>query len=45
MALNQKHIRVHAGKQEYTGEESGNIVLGQGGVDILVAQNVLCTAG
>tara|TARA_R100000458_G_C8122338_1_gene140715 strand:+ start:240 stop:629 length:390 start_codon:yes stop_codon:yes gene_type:complete len=45
MALNTKHIKDHRGKQEYNGEEASNIVLGQSGVDILVAQNDLMTAG
>ena len=45
MALNKKHITDHRGKQEYTGDQSGNIVIGQSGVDILVAQNDRMTAG
>jgi hypothetical protein len=45
MPLNTKHIKVHNGKREYTGEETSNLVIGQEGIDVLVAQNDLVTAG
>ena len=45
MALNTKHIFNHLGKQEYTGDEGSNIVLGQTGVDVLTDQNDTMTAG
>ena len=45
MALNTKHIFNHLGKQEYTGDEGSNIVLGQTGVDVLTVQNNTMTAG
>ena len=45
MALNDKHIKAHNGKREYTGEESSNIVIGQAGGDVLTAQNDIVTAG
>ena len=45
MALNKRHVKIHNGKREYTGEEASNLVMGQGGVDILIAQNDIITAG
>ena len=46
MALNMdKHIYDHKGIREYEGDETGNIVLGQSGIDVLTAQNDIVTAG
>ena len=45
MALNERHITRHSGKREYTGEETSNLVIGQAGIDVLVAQNDIITAG
>ncbi|QDP66936.1 MAG: hypothetical protein Unbinned4409contig1002_37 [Prokaryotic dsDNA virus sp.] len=46
MALNMdKHIYDHKGIREYEGDETGNIVLGQSGIDVLTNQNDIVTAG
>jgi hypothetical protein len=46
MALNMdKHIYDHKGMREYEGDETGNIVLGQSGIDVLTTQNDIVTAG
>lgn len=46
MALNMdKHIYDHKGIREYEGDETGNIVLGQSGIDVLVHQNDVVIAG
>mgnify|MGYP001573261870 FL=1 len=46
MALNMdKHIYDHKGIREYEGDETGNIVLGQSGVDMLTVLNDVVTAG
>ena len=46
MALNMdKHIYDHKGMREYEGDETGNIVLGQSGIDVLTNQNDIVTAG
>ena len=46
MALNMdKHIYDHKGIREYEGDETGNIVLGQSGIDVLTDTNDIVTAG
>ena len=39
------HIYDHKGIRVFVGDETGNIVLGQSGIDILDTQNDLVTAG
>lgn len=41
----KSHIYNHKGIREYEGDETGNLVLGQGGVDLLSVQNDIVTAG
>jgi hypothetical protein len=41
----RRHITSHKGIREYEGDETGNIVLGQGGVDVLRNTNDEVTAG
>ncbi len=46
MALNMdKHIYDDKGMREYEGDETGNIVLGQSGIDVLTNTSDVVTAG
>ena len=45
MDSHYKHIYDHKGMREYEGDETGNIVLGQSGIDILTVKDDLVTAG